>query len=450
MFLHSLMLAGLALQEPASTNHFGLRSASAGDLDGDGTPDVLIADTSRHEDAHLSGRVWVYSPKQDRMLDVLDGAFDERGKHPRFGSALAALGDVDGDGVPDFAVGAASDTASFWDGASGTTPGYVRVYSGRNRRVLWEAHGTRVHDGFGTALAVLGDLDGDGVSDLAVGAPGRLSGTMAHRRGYVRILSGRDGTVLRTIEEPIPTSGGAKMSDRDEDSNQFGFSVIGPGDLDGDRIPDLVVGAPGLRSGKARGGIEFISGATGALLRVVTGVDPRGRPGLEFGRRLAAVGDLDSDGVPDVLTGRIDVSVSLHSGKDGTLLRELEDPERYGYLRGFGDSLAAIGDVDGDGIGDFAIGCEEHIDSGDAYDVTIVSGKSFTVLKVLESNDRFLVVAPAGDLDGDGVPDLLVGRWEDGIVEIYSGKTWRPWRTIRRPSSVIPSDATAKLSRTER
>jgi hypothetical protein len=445
--IHSLVLAALVLQDPASKNHFGLRLASAGDLDGDGTPDVLIADTSRHEDAHVPGRVWVYSPKEDRMLDVLDGACDEHNKHPRFGSALAFLGDVDGDGVPDFAVGAASETSSFWEGASGTTPGYVRVYSGRDRRVLWEASGTRRHDGFGTSIAAIGDLDGDGVSDMAVGAPGRLSGTIAHRRGYVRILSGRDGTVLRTIEEPLPSVG---SRDRDEDSSQFGFSVLGPGDLDGDRIPDLVVGAPGLRSGKARGGIEYFSGATGALLRVISDVDPRGRPGLEFGRRLAAVGDLDSDGVPDVLTGRIDVSLSLHSGKDGTLLRELEDPERYGYLRGFGDSLAAIGDVDGDGIGDLAIGCEEHIDSGDSYDVTIVSGKSFKVLKVLETTDRFLVVAPAGDVDGDGVPDLLVGRWEDGIVEIYSGKTWRLWRTIRRPPSEDVPDSTATLTQRAR
>src|SRR6185369_143690 len=133
-------------------------------------------------------------------------------------------------------------------------------------------------------------------------------------------------------------------------------------------------------------------------------------------------------------TGRIDASVGFFSLADGRLIREFEDPEKYGYLRGFGDSLAVLGDVNRDGVPDFAVGCEEHLDAGDSYDVTVVSGKDLAVLNVLESDRDFLVVAAAGDLDSDGVPDLLIGRWQRGIVKVYSGGTWKVLRAIERPS----------------
>jgi len=157
---------------------------------------------------------------------------------------------------------------------------------------------------------------------------------------------------------------------------------------------------------------------------------------MALGGAIARLGDVNSDGVCDFLVSRIDVAVWICSGKDGSTIREIEDPGRYGYLRGFGHSLAALGDLDGDGVPDFAVGCEEDLDSGDQYDATVFSGRDGSELGVLEAGHEFVVVAAAGDVDGDGVPDVLASRWESGQVKVISGRTGETLRTIRRPPEI--------------
>ena len=435
MILHLALACFAASSDKLDpTAHFGLSIASAGDLDGDGVPDLLIGDGSRHEDDNGPGRVWVISGGDGRVLDLLLGRNVEEGQPARFGLSLATLGDLDRDGVPDFVVGAYGDGSRSRDKPRGTRMGFARVYSGRDRRVLREFIGDRTDDGFGCSVAAAGDIDRDGTPDIVIGASG--SPQDDRHAGYVRILSGRDGSVLRTVRQR-PDSWLSGLFDREPKSwIRFGSSIVNLGDLDADGIPDLAIGVPGSFPGRsARGSVEVFSASTGeALFTIDRRRDDRGN--MALGGAIARLGDVNSDGVCDFLVSRIDVAVWICSGKDGSTIREIEDPGRYGYLRGFGHSLAALGDLDGDGVPDFAVGCEEDLDSGDQYDATVFSGRDGSELGVLEAGHEFVVVAAAGDVDGDGVPDVLASRWESGQVKVISGRTGETLRTIRRPPEI--------------
>ena len=185
-------------------------------------------------------------------------------------TALARIGDLDGDGYDEFVAGAPQ-------AASGGS-GYARIYSGFDGTVIRTHAGAASGARTGLGLASLGDLDGDGVPDYAVGSPGEGAG------GLVRVHSGADGSLLRT--HAAPAAGDA-----------FGFALGGGTDLDRDGVAELVVGAP--RWGAAPGSVWAFSGATGSeLLRL------DGTAAIDwFGAAVAGAGDFDGDGHGDLVDG---------------------------------------------------------------------------------------------------------------------------------------------------
>jgi hypothetical protein len=180
-------------------------------------------------------------PEGARVLYVLRGAEQEH-----LGTSASVVGDLDGDGVRDFVL------SGMWFGRFAYGPGGARAYSARSGRRLWEVHGTRngastmKGDGFGDALCGTGDVDGDGIDDVAIGAP-RFDAD----RGMVRIVSGRDGRALATIYggvkagEPYCNRGDPTFSDGQSiqsESAELGGVLLSAPDLDGDGITDLVIG----------------------------------------------------------------------------------------------------------------------------------------------------------------------------------------------------------------
>ena len=156
---------------------------------------------------------------------------------------------------------------------------------GMGQTLLFTLHGPpgQVGREFGLALAGVGDVDGDGVPDLAVGAP---------EQGRVFLFSGATGQRLRTLNNPTPQAGA-----------RFGRALAGVGDVDGDGVPDLTVGAPGqdVEGRDTQGQVFLFSGATGQQLRTLN--NPTPQAGARFGRELAGVGDVDGDGVSDLAVG---------------------------------------------------------------------------------------------------------------------------------------------------
>ena len=380
--------------------------------------------------------------------------WDGEAINDQFGWIARNVGDVDGDGIADVVTSAPTSKGG------GEQAGRVYLYSTKTGKLLWRVDG-QPKDQLGTGVEGAGDVNRDGIPDVVAGAVGG---------GKAYVYSGKDGRVLLTFTA-------------EDKADTFGRHVSGAGDVDRDGFADVIVGAPGNNAGGKGAGRAYVySGRDGRLLLTLTGekegdgfgstvagyadgkhlfllvgapqAGPRGtgrtyvyerlsaKPAFviesdETGNALGGMfvsvpGDLDGDGVPDVYasdfsnaargpsTGRIYV----HSGKDGRLLLALTG-ETAG--EGFGIGPAGAGDVDGDGHADLIVGAWQYagaaVSGGRAY---LYSGKDGRLLKTYTCRvpgDTFGFDAVGmGDVDGDGTIDFLITSAWSGIHGFHSGR----------------------------
>ncbi|MCA8955290.1 MAG: FG-GAP repeat protein [Planctomycetes bacterium] len=361
--------------------------ASTSDLDGDGYADLLLGDGTRNGGA---GQVEVRSGRTGRLLYAIDGATGTA-----LGTAVAGGSDLDQDSRGDFAV--ALVNGADWK---------VRLYSGRAGGLLYEWGGQVSGAVQGIAVCLCGDFDRDGVGDVAVGIPQATSPF-----GSVRVYSGKTGTELRVLSD------GANGA-------SFGAAVAAAGDVDRDGSGDLWVGAPdddGAAS--AVGALYLFSGRTGARLDRIVGT----LVGARLGAALAAAGDIDRDGVPDVIAGAPDAQRSagearVFSGATRRLLFTTTGEQEGGR---HGTAVAGVGDVNRDGYPDFAVGEPGDLRAPEPIGhVRVFSGRDGVGI------DRFvgagagahfgLAVTGAGDGNGDGVADFVCAGSKQVVV--FSGR----------------------------
>ncbi|MEZ6036083.1 MAG: VCBS repeat-containing protein [Planctomycetota bacterium] len=332
------------------------------------------------------------------------------------GFAVQGAGDVDRDGRPDLLVGAPFDDA-----------GVVKLLSGADGSLLHEFSGVLFGDGFGIAVASAGDVDGDGWLDIVVGA--YLADGSAPSAGNAYVYSGHDYSLLHTWGNGV-------------NGSQFGWSVAGAGDVDHDGYDDVIVGAPAEslpgQSTVLPGSATVYSGATGAVLRRWFG---DGHDDL-FGFAVACVGDVDGDGWVDLAvgapwddnsfpkSGMVRVYSSNPALQQNPVLHQF-DGDGLGYE--FGTSICGMVDVDQDGFDDVFVGQpEDKVFGDDAGSAVLFSGHSGVRLRTWYGTtpySYFGFCVAAGDVDGDGVPDLIVGEprhdvtpFDDrGAVYVYSG-----------------------------
>jgi hypothetical protein len=316
-------------------------------------------------------------------------------------AGVATLGDVDGDGKADVAIARLIFTTTFVEvldvcsSASGAQ--LIRIDRG--------VHAIRA---FGSA----GDVDGDGRDDLLIGS------------------------------EVVSSATGAQLASQGGHANtDFGLTVVGLGDVDGDAVPDFAAGGARLTlGGYADGYIEICSGADGSVLRTIS--TPGG--GTNLGASLARMPDFDGDGVDDLVAGdplgNSDYSgfVKIFSSTTGTRLMRYDGPS--GYF-GFGSGLAVCRDFTGDGISDLVVLGGRVASTLPSREVAFtLSGADGSLLGTFESppKKRWIDLASAGDANGDGAGDFALSSNQDlgsksiGSVWLFDGRTQLPLYTFEQ------------------
>lgn len=377
----------------AQTSQSGKTIVRTGDIDGDGRADIAESDGL--------GVRWISSASGAIVRTVPGGVF------PGDFVALADAGDLDGDGVSDLAVGYAG----------------ARAYSGATGQLIWQV--TSASWSYGHAIARIDDRDGDGRAEILVGVPQLIvwgGGDVVHISyegdGRAEILSGANGALLATIAPPTGTTIG------------FGGSLTVVDDLDADGIADFAI-APFFQPTSipgpwgASGDVRLISSAT--LATIGSFPIPPGRS-----TRVTALGDIDGDGIGEIALARIWDAVEIVSPATGATLRTHTTPALYDRI---GECVVALGDVDGDSVADYTLGFPQPaqtglfgltIDSGPGY-MRVYSGATGAPLYTLAGTDPFgrfgWSLASLGDVNGDGIADLAVGSPQAPRLRVMSGST---------------------------
>jgi hypothetical protein len=392
-----------------ATRRMGTGLARLPDINGDGRDEILIGSPGYGSSSSgvLNGRVeLIYGGRDgggapgcagaaaiaaDLLIDRPNGPGAQL-NGDEFGHAIEVLGDIDGDGRADFAVGAPNGHQT---PVYGDNRGYVMVYSSAFQpngpaTLLYRIDGELLNSYFGAAICRIGDVNGDGVQDFAVGAPYASFGGQQFP-GRVSCYSGATGKPFLRID-------GANIQ-------TLGTSLANLGDVDGDGSDELVLGIPGDRPAGAAIGMGSIAVVRGSYLKASATLGLAGAPVIvgiatlptlyrlrgdslyaaagvpaaldAFGHALANVGDLDGDGSNDLLIGAPGATLwnpdgqsggnwpgsaglagagmaRLVSGKNGICIKQYQSPTAQTGGT-FGAALAGGGDFDGDGVGDFVI-----------------------------------------------------------------------------------------------
>ncbi len=384
-------------------DRFGISIAPLGDLDSDGVDDIAVGAYFDDFYGNRYGAVYVLFlnvsgtvKSHVKIGDGLGGFTGDLDFWDEFGISVTTIGDLDDDGVVDIAVGArgdddsaagpnlGTDRGALWIlflNSNGTVKSHQKIsdYSGGLTGQLQDT------DLFGNKAATVGDLDGDNVEDLAVSASGANDGGID--RGAVRLLYlNTDGTV-KDHRKISSTSGG--FTGALDDGDLFGAGVASLGDLDGDGVLDLAVGATFDDDGGAdRGAVwilfmnsngtvkthQKISDTQGGFTGVLDNNDRFGvtallGTGCAGGKVLAVGATMDDDGGSDygavwLLRLNTDGTVSSHSKISATAGGFTGDLD-FGDLFGLG--VESLGDFDGDGVTDLAVGARLDDDGGENH-----------------------------------------------------------------------------------
>ena len=370
-------------------DRFGLDLVLYRDVDGDGKREFLTRS--------YPSWIHVLSPMKNETLRSFAVFSRPQAQNPY---ATLHVADLDGDRIEDVIVADFDYNLKQFAGDVGVGIGLVVAISGATERWMWVTHEEEPESAFAYSAAVIRDVDGDGLSDLVVGEPGRSTdneGNYRPAKGRVHILRGKTGEFLRTI---------------DDDPGAFlGRTMANVGDLDGDSFDELMVSSQGYARDRGinQGWVGVFSTRTWKTIHQFVGVEGNlASPyyhGDQLGYQLSSAGDVDLDGVPDLLIAANKIHPSpdftygqldLRSGRTGKLLASYQERQD---LDQWIKALARLDDVDGDGRPEFLIGAPWlHLyDRSQPVGGDVGRGE-VAVVRYEPHEPRFL----RGDVNGDG------------------------------------------------
>ncbi len=396
---------------------FGFYLGNAGDVNGDGYADVIVGAHEYDNVETQEGRAFVYHGSSTGLSTAVAWMAEPNQNDARFGIAVATAGDVNGDGFSDVVVG-----ADLYDNGEGNE-GRAFVYLGSGGEphpfAVWSPESNQAEARFGAAVASAGDVNGDGFSDVIVGAPSLDNGQTNEGAAYVYYGSAAG-----------PATTPSWSAEGNQAEAQFGYSVASAGDVNGDGYSDVIVGAYRHDNGEEDEGRAYLYlGSAAGLAATPAWFTEFNQEFGYLGSSVASAGDVNGDGFSDVIvgalnypggisyypTGRAFVYHGSSTGLSPSAAWTAESGQGESYFAG---SVASAGDVNGDGYSDVIVGCSRYYDPPDYSGRAFVyhgspSGLTANPVWAVDSNKNESYfghsVASAGDVNGDGFSDVVVG-----------------------------------------
>jgi hypothetical protein len=414
---------------------FGWSASSAGDVNGDGFDDVVVGAPAGHHGQFGEGGVFVFGGSSTGPGSTPAWSAESDQAEAQFGISVGGAGDVNGDGFDDVIIGA----FGFDHGQSDEGRAFVYLGSATGLSALpdWTAESDLAGAWFGNAVGSAGDVNGDGFDDVIVGAP-----TYTSDEGFEGAAFVYEGSATGLSTAP------SWQTESDRIGAFFGFAVGSAGDINGDGFDDVVAGAPYDSNGEVSEGRAYLyQGSASGPSQTPNWIAESDQVNAFFGGSVGTAGDVDGDGFDDVIVGANAYShgqnaegrAYVYGGSadglsvDPDWIAEPDQADAY-----FGSAVATAGDLNGDGFADVVVGAidfdhGEGSEGGGFVFLGSASGLSKGPTWIAESDqvgaNLGLAAATAGDVNGDGFADLLLGapgydhgQSNEGAAFVYRGR----------------------------
>jgi hypothetical protein len=408
--------------------------ASAGDVNGDGFSDIIVGANLYDNGENNEGAAFVYHGNTAGINTTATSSLENNLASSNYGCSVASAGDVNGDGFSDVIIG-----AQFYSNGQineGAAFVYLGTANGINPTIASTIEGNQIFSEIGSSVSTAGDINADGYSDIVIGA--RYYDNGEHLEGGALVYYGSPSGINTSSFDLLEVN---------QPDAFFGYSVASAGDVNGDGYGDIIAGAylydnPEVDEGAA---FIFLGSPTGISLTPST-ILQSDQATAFFGYSVSGAGDVNGDGFSDVVVGAYNynngqpnegvafIFLGSLSGINSTYATILENNQPnavYGYC------VTSVGDVNGDGFSDIAIGSPKY-SNGESEEGGVfvysgsITGVNTTPMFSIESNQNFAelgnTVGNAGDVNGDGYSDVIVGvhnfdnvQTDEGAIQLFYG-----------------------------
>ncbi|MEO0162089.1 MAG: integrin alpha, partial [candidate division WOR-3 bacterium] len=394
---------------------YGIAVASAGDVNGDGYSDVIVGAEWFDNGQEEEGRAFVYHGSATGLPTSPNWTNEPNQAYAHYGYAVSCAGDINDDGYQDVLIGAPGYDAGFQD--VGAAYLYYGSASGLSNTAYWIGQSNQANAHYGNSLSCAGDVNGDGYSDVIVGVPDYDNGQTDEGMAFVYYGS----------PYGLPTSPNW-TGESNQASAYYGISVSTAGDVNGDGYSDVIIGAHYYDGGQTNEGRVYVyHGSASGLATSPNWTGQSNQADAHYGSSVACAGDVNGDGYSDVIIGipgfdnnETDEGRAYvyHGSASGLSTLPTWSAEPNVSNASFGLSVATAGDINGDGYADVIVGAPSYTngqgDEGAAFVYHgSASGLSTAPMWTNEANQNNAYfgfsVSTAGDVNGDGYADVIVG-----------------------------------------